>query len=278
MSINEQDGTAGPKPMSRDLFFPTPIYFTDLADTDALNYELKSRIYAWRDADPDGTFRTNVPQVGGWHSATDMHTRREFNRLTLEIFEFVQGVFDHLGYSPDHEPACDSMWANINPRYAYNRHHSHPHALWSGVYYVQTPPNSGLSTSPTRGPRRRSSRRITTRSAARRKPGTRSPTSPGRGASSFSRDGSSTPCSRTSPRSRAGPAIASVSASISISSAAPMLPTVHHVEKSCAAICSTETGLRRAISVCRQNPEQPQWSAPADSGMTAVSRPGRARR
>lgn len=144
MSTNEQGGAAGPKPMSRDLFFPTPIYFTDLADADALNHELKTHIYAWRDADPHGTFRTNVPQVGGWHSATDMHTRSEYNRLTLEILEFIQGVFDHLGYSPDYEPACDSMWANINPRYAYNRHHSHPHALWSGVYYAQTPPNSGL--------------------------------------------------------------------------------------------------------------------------------------
>jgi uncharacterized protein (TIGR02466 family) len=144
MSTSEQGGAAGPKRMSRDLFFPTPIYFTDLGEADTINDELKGHIYAWREADPHGTFRTNVPQVGGWHSATDMHTRGEFNRLTLEIFEFVQGVFDHLGYSPDFEPACDSMWANINPRYAYNRHHSHPHALWSGVYYVQTPPNCGL--------------------------------------------------------------------------------------------------------------------------------------
>ena len=36
------------------------------------------------------------------------------------------------------------MWANINPRYASNHQHTHPHALWSGVYYVQTPPNCGL--------------------------------------------------------------------------------------------------------------------------------------
>lgn len=144
MSTTEQGGTNRPKQMSRDLFFPTPIYFTDLVDAEALNEDVKANIYAWRDADPDGTFRTNVPQVGGWHSATDMHTRSEFNPLTREIFEFVQGVFDHLGYDPDFEPACDSMWANINPRYAYNRHHNHPHALWSGVYYVQTPPNSGL--------------------------------------------------------------------------------------------------------------------------------------
>lgn len=143
MSKTEQDSD-GTKRMNRDSFFPTQIYYTDLAQAEALNRELKEHIYAWRDADPEGTFRTNVPQVGGWHSATDMHARIEYRELTLEIFELVQGVYDHLGYDPDFEPVCDSMWANINPRYAYNRHHSHPHALWSGVYYVQTPDNCGL--------------------------------------------------------------------------------------------------------------------------------------
>ena len=35
------------------------------------------------------------------------------------------------------------MWANISPRYAFNRHHSHPGVLWSGVYYVKAPPQCG---------------------------------------------------------------------------------------------------------------------------------------
>ena len=73
-----------------------------------------------------------------------MHVRTEFTPLLLEIFEMVQGVFDDQGYDREFEPVCDSMWANINPRYAYNRHHTHPHALWSGAYYVQTPDNCGL--------------------------------------------------------------------------------------------------------------------------------------
>lgn len=144
MGTSQRAGPVGPKRMNRDLFFPTPIYYTDLADAGALNAELKQHIYAWRDADPKGTFRTNVPQVGGWHSVTDMHTRREYNRLTREIFELIQGVYDNLAYGHEFEPVCDSMWANINPRHAYNREHNHPHALWSGVYYVQTPDNSGL--------------------------------------------------------------------------------------------------------------------------------------
>jgi uncharacterized protein (TIGR02466 family) len=132
------------KQMSRDLFFPTPIYYTDLADADAINARVKALIRAWRDDDPQGQFRTNEPWLGGWHSPTDMHTRREYDCLTREIFELMHGVYASLGYDPDYEPVCDSMWANVNPRHASNRHHTHPHALWSGVYYVQTPPECGL--------------------------------------------------------------------------------------------------------------------------------------
>ena len=35
------------------------------------------------------------------------------------------------------------MWANINPPGAMNRAHVHPNSLWSGVYYVKAPKNSG---------------------------------------------------------------------------------------------------------------------------------------
>ena len=132
------------KKMGQDLFFPTPIYFTDLGEAKAINAQISPLIRAWREEDPQGEFRTNEPQAGGWHSRTDMHTRREYDSLTREIFELMHGVYTNLGYDPDYEPACDAMWANINPPRASNRQHTHPHALWSGVYYVQTPPNCGL--------------------------------------------------------------------------------------------------------------------------------------
>ena len=136
--------TAREKRMGRDYFFPTPVYYTDLAGAKDLDMRLAADIRAWRARDPGGTFRSNVPQLGGWHSATDMHLRAEFTALTREIFELVHGVFTDQGYDDAYEPVCDSMWANINPRGAFNRHHTHPHALWSGVYYVHTPDDCGL--------------------------------------------------------------------------------------------------------------------------------------
>ena len=136
--------TAREKRMARDYFFPTPVYHTDLARALDLNARLVADIRAWRERDPGGTFRSNTPQLGGWHSATDMHLRAEFTDLICEVFELLHGVFTDQGYDNAYEPVCDSMWANINPRGAFNRHHTHPHALWSGVYYVRTPDDCGL--------------------------------------------------------------------------------------------------------------------------------------
>ena len=142
--MTHDTATARGKRMARDYFFPTPVYRTDLARAEDLNARLVADIRAWREKDPGGTFRSNVPQLGGWHSATDMHRRAEFTELTREVFELFHGVFIDQGYDDAWEPVCDSMWANINPRGAFNRHHTHPHALWSGVYYVRTPDDCGL--------------------------------------------------------------------------------------------------------------------------------------
>lgn len=59
------------------------------------------------------------------------------------ILAYAQQVFSDLGYDPGYDAVFDNFWANINPRRGYKRNHIHPNVLWSGVYYVQAPPNSG---------------------------------------------------------------------------------------------------------------------------------------
>ena len=36
-----------------------------------------------------------------------------------------------------------NMWANINPPGGYNAPHLHPNSLYSGVYYIKAPKDSG---------------------------------------------------------------------------------------------------------------------------------------
>ena len=143
MGIEEQDASARSGALVREVYFPTFIYYKDLAEAQALNDTIKPHIYAWRDADQAGIVRSNVDKAGAWHSQVDMQRREEYGLLGQRIVATVQEIFGDLGYDPGCEPALDNMWANVSPKFGYNRHHVHPNALWSGVYYVQAPPEAG---------------------------------------------------------------------------------------------------------------------------------------
>ena len=122
--------------MIRELHFPTPIYIFDHNDP-SLNIELEKNIMQWMNQDK-GVVRTNVK---GWHSTTDMHLRPEYKRLVDGLYEAQHKIYmeEHL----DSEPFLGNMWANVNPPGGMNRAHMHPNSLWSGVYYIKAPKNSG---------------------------------------------------------------------------------------------------------------------------------------
>jgi uncharacterized protein (TIGR02466 family) len=127
----------------RESYFPTFIFFRDIPDAEDLNENLKQEIYTWKHRDKDGIVRSNMASLGSWHSPVDMNNRQEFMHFVELVDITMQQVYDNQGYDPAYAPVCDNMWANINPRHGYNRTHIHPNALWSGVYYVQAPENSG---------------------------------------------------------------------------------------------------------------------------------------
>ena len=129
--------------LQREPYFPTFIYYQDLPDSAQLNPPIKSHVYALRSNDREGVVRSNVKRVGAWHSGLDLHRREEYRALSGRILAAAQKLSDDLGCDPAYEPAFDNMWANINPKHGYNRNHTHPNVLWSGVYYVQAPPDSG---------------------------------------------------------------------------------------------------------------------------------------
>ena len=122
--------------MIRELHFPTPIYIFDHSDP-SLNVQLEKDIMNWMKEDK-GVTRTNVK---GWHSPTDMADRPEYKRLVDALYEAQYKIFAEEHY--ESEPFLGNMWANINPPGGMNRAHQHPNSLWSGVYYVKAPQNSG---------------------------------------------------------------------------------------------------------------------------------------
>ena len=65
----------------------------------------------------------------------------QFKKLVDMLYACQKTIYEqeHL----DSEPYLGNMWANINPTYSYNKTHTHPNSMWSGVYYIKVPKKSG---------------------------------------------------------------------------------------------------------------------------------------
>lgn len=143
MTSEQSTGGSGDGILRREIYFPTFMFFKDLVDGAALNTSLRKSIYAMRADNVTGMHRSNVKQAGAWHSQDDLESRPEFGQLCAEILVATQSAFEDLSYDPQYEPHIDNMWANVSPKHAFNRMHVHPGVIYSGVYYVQAPKNSG---------------------------------------------------------------------------------------------------------------------------------------
>ena len=120
--------------MIKEQFFPTTIYGKDVKLD---NQMFANEIVMWSKRDP-GVQKTNR---NGWHSTTEMHEMPVFQPLVNELFIMMNDIWKEEWL--DREPVLGNMWANINPPGGYNAPHVHPNSLFSGVYYIKTPKDSG---------------------------------------------------------------------------------------------------------------------------------------
>ena len=119
------------------MIFGTPVISQQWSDSEKLNVSLTKLILS-EEANNTGVVKSNA---GGWHSDTHLLARTDESIVTLKsrirhmVRELTQAV------SVDSDAILDQSfhmegWATVNRDKAYNRVHTHPHALWSGVYYV----------------------------------------------------------------------------------------------------------------------------------------------
>ena len=124
----------------RESFFTVPIFYIDMENSEKINHKLLNDILQWKKEDEKGTGRSNNL---GWHSQEDMNLRDEFEDIKNIINEKLNSISLIEQYSSEADLVIEEMWANVSPKYAYNSYHFHPYSLWSGVYYVKAPENSG---------------------------------------------------------------------------------------------------------------------------------------
>ena len=128
---------------TKTAYFPTLVFQASVAGSEALNQKLLDAIYADRDEDEKGLVKSNVAALGGWHSGVSIHKAQEYSALVKNVNDATKRLSEELGYSEKTKMKIGSMWSIVNPPGAMNVAHVHPGCMWSGVYYVQSPENSG---------------------------------------------------------------------------------------------------------------------------------------
>jgi uncharacterized protein (TIGR02466 family) len=124
-------------------YFPTLIFQIDLEDPTALNERLLTAVYDARERDMKGIERSNMPELGGWHSHNELHKSADFSEITNLIGDATRKIGEDQGYHEKYHFKIGTMWSIINPPGSANRAHVHPGCLMSGVYYIQAPKDAG---------------------------------------------------------------------------------------------------------------------------------------
>jgi uncharacterized protein (TIGR02466 family) len=124
-------------------YFPTLIFQIDVPEPAALNDRLLKAVYAERERDQKGIERSNIPELGGWHSHNELHKSADFAELTTLIGNATKKISTDQGFHEKYQFKIGTMWSIINPPGSANRAHVHPGCLMSGVYYIQAPEGAG---------------------------------------------------------------------------------------------------------------------------------------
>ena len=121
--------------------FPSPVWTSQLKNFSVHNQAMLEYIIQLYENEP-GLKRSNVL---GWHSPDQLHKEPAFIPLQKQIEEFIENVIaqDLQLDLKTEKYRIKTMWCILNSQFAHNHLHRHPDSLFSGVYYLQTSPNSG---------------------------------------------------------------------------------------------------------------------------------------
>jgi len=99
--------------------------------------KIKNKILNLKSKDKGRT----VSNYSGWQSKSIEKIDKNFESLFNKISISVKKIEKHLLLSK--ELKLINLWYNVNGLGSFNRPHSHPGCVISGVYYVSIPKNSG---------------------------------------------------------------------------------------------------------------------------------------
>ena len=120
--------------LESEILFPTVLWSTTELDVD--RKWLKDYTDICRKEDPIGVIKSNG---GGWQSQPFTNDKWEHPKMPPEMKNFKdkldEVVFDASNQMGFPKSIMGSLWFNINGYKDYNRQHTHPNSIISGVYY-----------------------------------------------------------------------------------------------------------------------------------------------
>ena len=123
------------------LFFPTPIWITEISDHDNINKELIEFIYNEKKIDPTGKNKSNIK---GWHSKSFDLNNQSLKNFLKSITPEIQKATNDMGWDTQTQIVkITSMWSIINKKDSFNERHHHGNSDLSAAYYVNANKDSG---------------------------------------------------------------------------------------------------------------------------------------
>ncbi|MCF8469991.1 MAG: 2OG-Fe(II) oxygenase family protein [Parvibaculum sp.] len=123
-----------------ETWFPAPVWARRVPDHERIDTHILS-ILDELETNGRAIKRSNV---GGWHSAANLHANDDLAEIRRIIGGACAGCATHLSFDFDHfELFFQEMWLNKNGPGDFNKAHVHPNSMLSGAYYAKVPPQSG---------------------------------------------------------------------------------------------------------------------------------------
>ena len=124
-----------------NLFFPTPVWASQLENYKEINEEMFLFIKNKQEEDQQGIKKSNVR---GWHSKDfnlDDNIPKKFINF---ISPLIKNVIDEMNWEDKKQTVkINNMWTIINTGGSANLRHQHGNSTISGAYYVRAPENCG---------------------------------------------------------------------------------------------------------------------------------------
>ena len=133
------------KKIKPDFLFPTFVVCVKFPDCSKINEGLMKLARKLQEQDGKEKLNHNKSGKNSWQSMRTIHELKDdvmvewVKSLNPLLKDWAKEIVEEKNFTLE----IDSSWFNINPPGGENKPHTHPGAMWSGVYYVDKPQGSG---------------------------------------------------------------------------------------------------------------------------------------